>query len=75
MTRGVCLGVRSHQIANHSLITGAPPACFAFEERERVVIQGDCDLGLPDRPTGELIDRRQLVSNAMQRADDFAFVV
>ena len=75
MTRGVGLGVRSDQVANHSLITGVPPACFPFEERERVIIQGDRDLGLPDRPPGKLIDRRQLVLNAIQLADDFPFVV
>jgi hypothetical protein len=35
------LGIRSRQVADHSLITGIAPACFTFEERERVVIQSD----------------------------------
>jgi hypothetical protein len=57
------------------LIAGIPSASFAFEERKRVIVEGDRDLGLPDTPTCELIDRRQLVSDTMQVADDFPLVV
>src|SRR5207248_4773446 len=73
--RAVCLTIRSHQVANHSLIAGFPAACFALEERERIVIQRKRHLGLPARVARKLIDRRQLVPNAMQLADDFSLVV
>jgi hypothetical protein len=57
------------------LIAGVPPARFAFEERERIVIQRKRDLGLPARLARKLINRRQLVPNAMQLADYFSLVV
>ena len=76
MRRRVRLGIRPHQAANHSLVAGIAPACFAFEERERIVVQSDRDLGLPDRAAaGKIVDRRKLVSDPMQLPNDFAFVV
>jgi hypothetical protein len=69
------LAICSHQVANHSLVAGVPPARFAFEEGKRIIIQGNRHLGLSDRPTRKLIDRRQLVSDAMEVTNDFPLVV